>query len=124
MTNSRISKEYKDGCRSFVDFAIRCKTPDRLIFCPCKTCRLNRQHPPRVVYDHLIGRKGMWSQYKNWIYHGERPIRAPVEGFNLTKLITNAGVSTYEGGNMHAILRDLFGIHDVKEDNYEPQPKV
>jgi hypothetical protein len=43
MTKPRISKEYIDSCRSFVDFAIQnCRTPDGLIFCPCKTCRLNR----------------------------------------------------------------------------------
>jgi hypothetical protein len=53
---SRISKEYRDGCRSFVDFAIQnCKTADGLIFCLCKTCRLKRQHTPGVVYDHLTG---------------------------------------------------------------------
>jgi hypothetical protein len=64
MKKSRISTEYRDGCRSFMDFAIRCKTPDGLIFCPCKTCRLNRQYPPRVVYDHLTGGKGMWLNTK------------------------------------------------------------
>jgi hypothetical protein len=43
MTKSRISKEYRDGCRSSVDFAIKnCKTIDGLIFCPCMTCRFNR----------------------------------------------------------------------------------
>jgi hypothetical protein len=42
MTKPRISKKYIDGCKSFVDFAIlNCRTPDRLIFCPCKTCRLS-----------------------------------------------------------------------------------
>jgi hypothetical protein len=25
---------------------------------------------------------------------------------------------------MHAMLRDLFGMHDVREDNCEPQPRV
>ena len=25
---------------------------------------------------------------------------------------------------MYAVLRDLFGMHDVREDNYEPQPGV
>jgi hypothetical protein len=66
MTKLRISKEYIDCCRSFIDFAIlNCRTPDGLIFCPCKTCRLNRRHTPTLVYDHLIGGKGMWPQYKD-----------------------------------------------------------
>jgi hypothetical protein len=63
----------------------------------------------------------MWLQYKNWIYHGERPVRATVERSNLTRPAADAGASTDVGGNMHAMLRDLFGVHDVKEDNYKPQ---
>jgi hypothetical protein len=75
MTKPRSTKEYRDGCRSFVDFAVRnCRTPDQLIVCPCKMCRLNRQHPPGIVLDHLIGGRGMWPQYKEWLYHGERPV--------------------------------------------------
>ena len=58
MTKPRISNEYIDGCRSFVDFVIpNCKTPDRLIYCPCKMCRLNRGHTLALVYDHLTGGK-------------------------------------------------------------------
>ena len=66
MTKPRILDEYIDGCRSFVDFAIQnCKTPDGLIHCPCKTCRINRRHPPGIVYEHLTGGKGIWPQYKD-----------------------------------------------------------
>jgi hypothetical protein len=42
----------------------------------------------------------------------------------LTQPPADAGASSDEGGNMHAMLRDLFGMHDVREDNYEPQPGV
>jgi hypothetical protein len=28
------------------------------------------------------------------------------------------------GGNMQAMLRDLFGVHDVREDHLEPQPEA
>jgi hypothetical protein len=85
MTKPRISDEYIDGCKSFVDFAIRnCKTSDGLIHCPCKTCRINRRHPPGLVYEHLTRGKGMWPQYKDWIYLGVQPVRAPIEGSNLT----------------------------------------
>jgi hypothetical protein len=50
-----------------------------------------------------------------------RPQRALVEGSNLTQLPADASANLDEGGNMHAMLRDLFGMHDVREDNYEPQ---
>jgi hypothetical protein len=126
MTKPRISDEYLDGCRSFVDFAIQnCETPDGLIHCPCKTCRINRRHPSGIVYEHLTGGKGMWPQYKDWIYHGERPLGAPVEGSNFTRPVTDAGPNTEDvGGNMQAMLRDLFGMHDVREDHLENQPEA
>jgi hypothetical protein len=80
MTKPRSMKEYIDGYRSFMDFAVRnCRTPNQLIVCPCKMCRLNRRHPLGIVLDHLIGERGMWPQYKEWIYHGERPVYAPLE---------------------------------------------
>jgi hypothetical protein len=28
------------------------------------------------------------------------------------------------GGNMQAMLRDLFGVHDVREDHLETQPEA
>jgi hypothetical protein len=126
MTKPRISDEYIDGCRSFVDFAIQnCKTPDGLIHCPCKTCCINRRHPPGIVYEHLTGGKEMWPQYRDWIYHGEQPLGAPVEGSNLTRPATDAGPNTEDvGGNMQAMLRDLFGVHDVREDHLETQPEA
>jgi hypothetical protein len=42
----------------------------------------------------------------------------------LTRPAADAGASTDEGGNMHAMLHDLFGMHDVREGNNEPQPRV
>jgi hypothetical protein len=75
MTKPRISKEYIDGCRSFVDFAVlNCRTPDGLLYCLCKACCLNKRHNPALVFDHLTGGKGMSPQYKEWIYHGEPPV--------------------------------------------------
>jgi hypothetical protein len=42
----------------------------------------------------------------------------------LNRPVADAGANTDEGGNMHTMLHDLYGMYDVKEDNYEPQPKV
>ena len=127
MTKPRSTKEYRDGCRSFMDFAVRnCRTPNHLIVCPYKMCRLYKRHPPGIVLDHLLGGRGMCHEYKYRIYHGERPVYAPVEGSNSNPPAANAGASTDQGAStyMHAILRDLFGMHDVREHNYEPQPGV
>ncbi|XP_059441766.1 uncharacterized protein LOC132174075 [Corylus avellana] len=125
MTKSRGTKEYRNRCKSFVDYAVRnCRTPDGLIVCPCKMCRNNRKHPPRLVYKHLTGGKRMWPQYQQWIFHSERPVRAPVEGAHLNRSIVDAGESGEQGGNMLSLLRDLFGMHEVREDNCERQVKV
>jgi hypothetical protein len=123
MTKPRISKEYIDGCRSFVDFAVlNCRTPDGLIYCPCKACCLNKRHNLALVFDHLTRGKGMSPQYKEWIYHGEPPVRTQVEETNLPRSAVDAGPSTEDmGGNMQAMLRDLFSVHDVREDSNETQ---
>jgi hypothetical protein len=64
----------------------------------------------------------MWPQYKDWIFHGKQPVRALVEGSNLTRPTADTGANTEDmGGNMQAMLRDLFGVHDVKEDSIKPQ---
>ena len=43
----------------------------------------------------------------------------------MTQLVVDASASTEDvGANMHAMLRDLFGMHDVREDNNESQPGV
>ncbi|XP_059453485.1 uncharacterized protein LOC132184021 [Corylus avellana] len=37
MTKSRGTREYRDGCRLFVEFAVsNCRTPNGFIYCPCK----------------------------------------------------------------------------------------
>jgi hypothetical protein len=54
MTKSRGTKEYRDRCRSFVNFTVtNCRTPDGFIVCLCRTCRLNKRHLPDLVYDCL-----------------------------------------------------------------------
>jgi hypothetical protein len=78
-----------------------------------------------LVYDHLIGGKGMWPQYKDWIYHGESPVQARTEGTNLPRPAADACANIEDvSGNMQTMLCDLFGMHDVKEDSYKPQPRA
>jgi hypothetical protein len=116
MVKSRCSREYRDECRSFVDFAVRnCKFPNGKIHCPGKACR-NNQH-------HLLG-KGIMTTYKNWYYHGDKLVRLIAIVSNLTTMSTDAGRSTEPGEHMHAMLRDIFIMHDVRIDNCGPQVVV
>jgi hypothetical protein len=59
--------------------------------------------------------------YINWYYHGDQPIRLTVAFPNLTTTSTYACRSTELGENMHKMLRDVFGMHDVSVDNCDPQ---
>jgi hypothetical protein len=43
----------------------------------------------------------------------------------LPRPTADAGASTEDvGGNMQAMLCDLYGVHDVREDSNEPQPEA
>ncbi|XP_059461829.1 uncharacterized protein LOC132190807 [Corylus avellana] len=126
MTKPRGTNESRDGCRLFVDFTVRNYTlPDGKIYCPCKVCRLNRRYPLGVVLSHLTGGKGILLTYKDWMFHGEKPLRGHVEPSPSNRPATDAvGGSSDQSGNMHAMLRDVFGMHDIREDNCESQVVV
>ena len=121
MRKSRCTREYRDRCRSFVDFAIRnCRCPDGKIHCSCKVCQNNHRHPPAIICDYLTGGKGIMSTYTNWYYHDNLPVRSSASFLNLTTTSIDAGRSTEPGENMQAMLRDVFSMHDVSVDNCDP----
>jgi hypothetical protein len=121
MRKPRCTREYRDGCRSFVDFAVRnCRCPDGKIHCPCKACRNNKRHLPDVVCEHLTGGKGIMPTYTNWYFHGDLPVRLTVPFPNSSTTSTDAGTSTEPGENMHEMLRDAFGVHNVNVENCDP----
>jgi hypothetical protein len=126
MTKSKGTREYRDGCRLFVDFAVNnCQIPNGNIHCPCKSCRNNQCHPPGVVLAHLTRSKGIITTYTTWFWHGEKHVRGLAEGSYSNHSAANAASgSTEQGGNMHAMLRDAFGMHEVREDNCKPEVMV
>jgi hypothetical protein len=67
----------------------------------------------------------MWTTYSTWYWHGEKHALALAAGYYLNQLVADAaGGSTKQGGDMHAMLHDAFGMHEVKEDNCEPEVVV
>jgi len=77
MSARRGTTQYNDGCRAFVEFAVRnCTAADGKIYCPCKYCRNNQRHAPDYVLAHLTGGRGMSLGYSLWYMHGET-----VQGF-------------------------------------------
>ena len=70
MSNSRLSKEYKDGVDQFLKFAIARTSNPQLMRRPCRTCgNLVFQTSEEIRY-HLFS-KGIDQRYKTWIWHGE-----------------------------------------------------
>jgi hypothetical protein len=109
-----------------VDSAVgNCAVLDGKIYCLCKMCRLNQHYLPGVVHAHLAREKGILSTYKDWMFHGEKLVRGHVKPppSNRPAIDATCG-SNNQGGNMHAMLRDAFDMHNVVEDNYEPQAVV
>lgn len=50
----RLSKEYRDGARKFVNMAqARAKDQENII-CPCMLCRNLRHRNYEIVYEHLV----------------------------------------------------------------------
>jgi len=130
MSARRGTTQYNDGCRAFVEFVVsNCMAADGKIYCPCKYCRNNQRHAPDYVLAHLTGGRGMTLGYSLWYMHGATVSRSAVPGrcsshssvtdpaagsTELGECIEQGG-GLEQGGDMRAMLRDAFGVHDVGE---------
>jgi hypothetical protein len=58
------------------------------------------------------------TTYTTWFWHGEKHVRGPVASSNSNRSAADAASgSTEQDDDMHAMLRDAFGVHKVREDN-------
>ncbi|XXG77374.1 hypothetical protein AAC387_Pa08g1541 [Persea americana] len=89
----RMGREYRDGVKSFIEFAKANVGDATEIWCPCRVCKNNRQYDYETVNFHIC-RWGMLASYKTWIYHGEKttPMDNVVES-------EHGGDSDYEDPN-------------------------
>ncbi|XP_028117214.1 uncharacterized protein LOC114314886 [Camellia sinensis] len=78
MINNRLtSKEYQQGVKSFLDFAMANLGVEDEIRCPCVNCINGTKYSRQVVWMHLI-RRGMASSYITWVHHREQvPVSYP-----------------------------------------------
>jgi hypothetical protein len=131
MTKFRGSREFMEGAEMFVKYAVTNSRNKNSIVCPCKKCGLKRSLRPEEVYDHLTAGRGMLPNYTEWIWHGEK-IRAPVpnrvpnvvESPNPSLTADNIEPIPDELRTMHAMLQDVFGMHDIRADDGECQVEV
>ena len=104
----RLSRDYKKGVVSFLDFAFTKGKPEgREILCPCAKCKNTWYEKRRVVFDHLVA-YGFVEGYKVWVYHGERRSR-------LTKIDDRMEVQEDSHDDIDDLLFDTF--RDFVETN-------
>ena len=70
--DKRISSEYINGLRGFLDVAEANKQPSGFIICPCKMCKKEKDFSSiKSLHDHLY-KWGFMPNYFVWTKHGER----------------------------------------------------
>ncbi|XP_039142871.1 uncharacterized protein LOC120280181 isoform X2 [Dioscorea cayenensis subsp. rotundata] len=103
MTKSRLSVEYEQGVREFLEFAFS-NTMSNQILCPCRRCVNSVLLTRDEVYEHLIIH-GILKLYKNWYEHGEQPPSS-----------SNANIEQHDDlpshVNANEVLEDGFAMSD------------
>ncbi|XP_054820642.1 uncharacterized protein LOC129319568 [Prosopis cineraria] len=68
----RMSAEYSNGVKGFLEFAQSNAEDDSgRFYCPCRDCLNERRLSVDKIYEHLIC-EGFLKSYRVWIWHGER----------------------------------------------------
>ncbi|GMP39839.1 hypothetical protein CsSME_00010526 [Camellia sinensis var. sinensis] len=70
LLKNRMSFQYRDGVKAFVQFAMENVEPNDKIRCPCLDCLNCEWHTSKIVEYHLVV-KGMSPSYKTWVHHKE-----------------------------------------------------
>ncbi|XP_039135734.1 uncharacterized protein LOC120273157 [Dioscorea cayenensis subsp. rotundata] len=104
MSKSRLSVEYEQGVREFLEFAFS-NTLSNQILCPCRICVNSVLLTKDEVYEHLII-NGILQLYKNWYEHGEQPSSS-----SNPNIAHHDDLSSHV--NVHEMLQDTFGISNV-----------
>jgi hypothetical protein len=119
MRKWRGSREYIDGVKAFVRFAVSNSRNKDLIVCPCKKCCFRKTLREQEVFDHLTAGSGILPGYTDWIWHGEK-ISAPLNREPIiedsSSMPANKAPIPDEETTMGAMLHDVFGMHDVRTD--------
>ncbi|XP_062162205.1 uncharacterized protein LOC133869265 [Alnus glutinosa] len=119
MRMSRGSKEHLDGIQAFLNFAFSNTNTPGFILCPCKRCRMSNSLTHEVVYDHLMTGPGILEGYTDWVLHGEK-INASVNRESVSHgpvtAPTNRMPPLDGSSGMHAMLHDIFNMHDVRAE--------
>ncbi|XXG47866.1 hypothetical protein AAC387_Pa02g2434 [Persea americana] len=98
-----MGREYRDGVKSFIEFA-KANTGDATeIWCPCRLCKNNCRYDRDTVNFHIY-HWGLQASNNTWIYHEE--ITPPMDDIVESE---HEGDSDYE---------DQDEYQEMMEDNY------
>jgi hypothetical protein len=119
MKKFRGSREYINGVKEFVSFAISNSKTKEFIVCLYKKCSLRKKLRPEEVYDHLTGGSGMLEGYTNWVCHGEKinashNTKPVIEGSSSAPV--DRAPNLDENIMLHQMLHDIFRMHDGRVD--------
>ena len=67
---NRLSTEYEESVKKFINFAIKNARDSSVIRCPCLDCGNLSFKTPTIVKDNLY-MHGFDVKYDNWFWHGE-----------------------------------------------------
>ena len=70
MSKDRRSKDYEDGVKNFIAFALQNVANQNSIRCPCIQCGNLIFHTPQKIKEHLFF-YGIDQSYHTWYWHGE-----------------------------------------------------
>ncbi|XP_028062232.1 uncharacterized protein LOC114265612 [Camellia sinensis] len=70
LLKNRMSSQYRDGVKAFIQFAMTNVGPNDKICCPCMDSLNCEWHTSKIVEYHLV-MKGMSPSYKTWVHYEE-----------------------------------------------------
>ncbi|XP_028074698.1 uncharacterized protein LOC114277071 [Camellia sinensis] len=118
MKKSRLSRDYMQGIKEFLEFASHNVSNDGTISCPCMRCVNSYMLTLEVVHHHLVF-YGISPGYNCWYLHGE-----------IMSATTSSRTSQSheeirpEYGDIRDMLRDVFPMHTQNMDEYAEESNL
>ncbi|KAF5805550.1 putative Transposase-associated domain-containing protein [Helianthus annuus] len=116
---NRVSTEYVDGVKEFLNVARQTLNSNGLTLCPCAKCLNTRLQKIDVIAAHLIN-VGIDKSYTCWVYHGEdEEDEGPDEFVNEESAGLRAGLEDATGHPFFNIgpTNDLIGNQQPADGN-------
>ncbi|XP_060673894.1 uncharacterized protein LOC132804030 [Ziziphus jujuba] len=117
--HDKLSGEYTNGVKSFIELAKHHLDEDNRTRCPCRYCRNVYFQDISVVKRHLWV-KGFSPDYHNWIYHGEALNFQGIEmGFEEDDEAVEHDQEEDDNDDIRVALQDATGDMDIDVDAYK-----